>query len=128
MNWVYCVCFVGDRFVMVFNEKRGGWEMPGGRIELDEDVAKAAVREVREECGCEMSPIAQMDRKDGAVLCGDLTCPACAKEDAEMRWDLFSELPSPLAFGEEEYLEVLAWAKNAINENRTGSKGFRSCL
>jgi 8-oxo-dGTP pyrophosphatase MutT (NUDIX family) len=128
MSWVYCVCFVGDRFVMVYNEARKGWEMPGGRIEPGETAERAAVREVREECGCDMEPFAHMDRRDGKVFCGDLCCAADLEGKGEMRWDLYSDLPSPLAFGEDEYQEVLAWARRALQEHRASSHGFRSRL
>jgi 8-oxo-dGTP diphosphatase len=128
MNWVYCICYVGDRFVMVYNPTRNGWEMPGGRIEANEVAEHAAMREVREECGCDMSPVAFVVRRDGVVFCGELICPPSPKDKAEMQWDLFSELPSPLAFGEEEYSEVLGWSRAKIAEHRTINKGFLSCL
>jgi 8-oxo-dGTP diphosphatase len=128
MKWVYCVCYVDERFAMVFNPTRKGWEMPGGRIEPDEVAERAAIREVREECGCDMLPVAFVVRRDGAVFCGELACPADAVEKAEMTWDLFSELPTPLAFSEEEYSEVLRWSKEKISEHRSAIKGFRSCL
>jgi 8-oxo-dGTP diphosphatase len=126
MKWVYCICYVGDRFAMVFNPTRKGWEMPGGRVEPNESAEQAAVREVREECGCDVLPVASIPRRDGAVFCGELTCPADAQKKAEMTWDLFSELPSPLAFGEDEYSEVLEWSKSKILEHRSSSKGFHS--
>jgi len=126
MKWVYCICYVGDRFAMVYNPARKGWEMPGGRIEPEEAAELAAVREVREECGCDLQPVAFVARRDGAVFCGELTCPCDAEKKAEMAWDLFSELPSPLAFGEDEYAEVLKWSKEKMEEHRSASKGFRS--
>jgi len=47
------VCFEDDtrsRFVMVRHRDRG-WELPGGRIEEDEDALAAAQREFAEETG-----------------------------------------------------------------------------
>jgi 8-oxo-dGTP diphosphatase len=126
MKWVYCICYVGDRFVMVYNPTRKGWEMPGGHIELNEAAEHAAIREVREECGCDMTPVAFVVRRDGVVFCGELTCPADVKGDAEMQWDMFSELPSPLAFGEEEYADVISWSKEKMAEHRSGKKEFGS--
>lgn len=128
MKWVYCICYIGDRFLMVYNPNRKGWEMPGGRIEQDEPAERAAIREVREECGCEMSPVASVVRRDGMVYCGELVCAPDARNQAEMQWDLFSELPSPLAFGEQEYTEVLAWSRAMMAEHRARSTGFRSSL
>jgi len=108
MKWVYCIAFVGDRFLMVFNPKRQGWEMPGGRIEAGETPEQAAVREFEEEAGCSFRPYALKRRRDGSVLVGEVDCP---EAKGEMAWELFSELPSLLAFGEDEYTEVLAWAR-----------------
>ena len=51
MRWVYAIGFKGDRFLMVNNPKRGGWEMPGGKVEEGEDPKDASVREFREEAG-----------------------------------------------------------------------------
>ena len=126
MKWVYSICYVGDRFVMVYNPTRKGWEMPGGRIEPNEAAEHAAIREVREECGCDMIPAAFVVRRDGVVFCGELTCPPDTKGDAEMQWDMFSELPSPLAFGEEEYADVLSWSREKMAEHRSGKKEFGS--
>jgi len=108
MSWVYAVAFIGDRFLMVFNPKRTGWEMPGGRIEAGETPEQAAVREYKEEAGCEFRPLARRERRDGFVFVGLVSCPV---RKAEMAWDLFAELPGQLAFTEDEYTDVLAWAK-----------------
>lgn len=35
-------------------ETAGGWELPGGKCEPAEGLAEAAVRELREELGCEV--------------------------------------------------------------------------
>ena len=36
--------------------REGTWSIPGGLVELGETIAEAARREVREECGVEVSP------------------------------------------------------------------------
>lgn len=111
MRWVYCVAFVGERFVMVFNPERNGWEMPGGKVEEDESFEEAAIREVREECGCDIIPISSKAMRDGVVVCGELASLPDNSHPSEMSWDLFESLPEKLAFGREEYEEVLNWAK-----------------
>ena len=123
MRWVYCVCFVGDRFAMVLNPKRGGWEMPGGRIEPGESPEEAAVREVREECGCDFIPVSRMPRRDGAVFCGELTCLPDRSTSGEMAWELFERLPDELAFGNEEYDEVMNWAWAERSNRKKGGYG-----
>ncbi|MCU0861073.1 MAG: NUDIX domain-containing protein [Methanomassiliicoccales archaeon] len=126
MNWVYCIAFVGDRFAMVFNPKREGWEMPGGRIEAGESAEQAAVREVREECGCDFLPMSIRPRRDGMVFYGTLTCLAESKGEGEMRWELFESLPEDLAFGREEYDEVLTWAMAENRALKVRMGGFSS--
>lgn len=39
----------------------GRWSLPGGRLELGETLAAGAVREVREETGLEVEPIAMVE-------------------------------------------------------------------
>ena len=115
MKWVYSVIFLDKRFVMVYNLKRKGWEMPGGRVEEGENPADAAVREAREECGCAFFPLAHKKHRDGEVFVGELGCPY---GKSEMDWALFSELPSELAFPEEEYGPIVEWAREALEKVR----------
>lgn len=35
--------------------RREGWELPGGKVEPGEDPAATAIREIREELGCEVA-------------------------------------------------------------------------
>lgn len=124
MSWAYSIAFAGEKFVMVFNPTRDGWEMPGGRIEPGESAEQAAIREVREECGCDFAPFAKMKHRDGMVFAGELECPVAKPE---MDWGLFSELPQQLAFNDEEYQKVLSWAKK--ERGTRYSKGhFRSSI
>ncbi len=122
MKWVYSVIFLDKRFVMVYNPKRKGWEMPGGRIEEGESPAEAAVRESREECGCAFVPLAHKKHRDGAVFTGELGCPIGT---SEMDWALFTELPSELAFPEEEYGPIIEWAREAIESSRRRTRRAR---
>ena len=48
MSTVYGVGFSSDRFLMVFNPKREGWEMPGGHVEENESDEEAVRRELQE--------------------------------------------------------------------------------
>ena len=124
MSWVYSIAFLGDRFVMVYNPTRKGWEMPGGRIEKGETDEQAAIREFKEESGCNFRPSASIPHRDGMVFTGDLDCPV---KKAEMEWDLFVNLPEKLGFPEEEYGPLIEWAKQE-KKKRGEPTRFNSCI
>ena len=109
MRFVYAVAFVDDEFVMVRNEKRGGWEMPGGKVNPGETEDEAVAREFREEVGREFIALSKEEVPGGAVYTGRL-----GKKigEGEMEWRLFDSLPSDLAFPDYEYAEVLCWARD----------------
>ena len=48
---VVCVSKYKDKYVFSYNEKRKGWEIPGGHIEEGETWKEAAKREMYEETG-----------------------------------------------------------------------------
>ena len=116
MRFVYAVAFIDDEFVMVHNEKRGGWEMPGGKVKAGETDGEAISREFREEVGHEFVPLSKEDVPGGAVYTGRMGEKI---GEGEMDWRLFGSLPSDLAFPGYEYAEVLCWAKEKADKERT---------
>jgi 8-oxo-dGTP diphosphatase len=117
MRWVYAIGFKGDRFLMVNNPKRGGWEMPGGKVEEGEDPKDAAVREFREEAGVLFRPIDSMEYEGGQVFAGEVIDDL---GEGEMRWQLFQELPCKLAFPAVEYEAQLHWARGVVSQFGSG--------
>jgi len=109
MRFVYAVAFVNDEFVMVRNEERGGWEMPGGKVNPGETEDEAVAREFIEEVGREFIALSKEEVPGGAVYTGRL-----GKKigEGEMEWRLLDSLPSDLAFPDYEYAEVLCWARD----------------
>ena len=116
MRTAYAVAFSGGRFLMVYNERRGGWEMPGGHVEEGETSAQAAAREFEEESGyrIEILEVRDIGSCDvcAAVVAGKTGGPC------EMRSEFFTELPSPLSFGREEYEDTVPWARSVV-ESKT---------
>jgi 8-oxo-dGTP diphosphatase len=114
MRTAYAVAFDGDRFLMVWNPRRGGWEMPGGHVEEGETSEEAAAREFEEEAGYSIEIVATRDLGPCDV------CAAIIKsktgKPCEMRSELFSELPETLSFGREEYEDTVPWAREMLKK------------
>lgn len=110
---VYTVAFDGDRFLMVWNPKRGGWEMPGGHIKKNEAPAEGALREFEEEAGYSAKIVAVRDLGHchvcSAILGKDL------KKGHEMKTRLFDRLPDLLSFDRAEYEDTIPWAANTLS-------------
>ena len=69
---VVCVCRYKDKWIFSKNNKRGGWEVPGGHIEEGEDWLTAAKREMYEETGAtkiEVTPISVYKISTYGLLC-----------------------------------------------------------
>jgi len=101
------------RFLMVFNPKRQGWEMPGGSIEPGESPAEAARREFQEESGLELEVLAVKTTEDCYVAVGRVGGQA---REGEMEYAFFDRLPSPLAFTAAEYVPVLQWGWDVLGQ------------
>ncbi len=91
MRWVYAIGFVDERFLMVYNPKRDGWEMPGGKVEEGEEPQDAAVREFREEAGVLFQPLGCMEYEGGMIFAGKVIDDNAA---GEMEWRLLTSRPS----------------------------------
>lgn len=104
----YCVAMKDGRFLMVYNPKRKGWEMPGGKIESGETVEDAAKRECLEESGYDVEIVGRKN----IGYCDVCTCILKEKKgECEMESQLFEDLPEELSFSTGEYEDVIAWAR-----------------
>ncbi len=109
----YCVALKDNRFLMVRNPKRNGWEMPGGRIESGESIEDAAKRECIEESGYDVEIVA----KKNIGYCDVCACRLLEKvAEGEMDSQLFDKLPEELSFDTDEYTDVISWARSCIKE------------
>jgi len=104
---------------------RGKWALPGGFVEDDESLEKAALRELQEETGAEVDSITQLhtfgqpgrDPRGRAISVTyftqvnkkDMQLQA-ATDAAEARWFSMDTLPE-LAF---DHQEILAKARQAL--------------
>ena len=108
---VYGIGFRGDRFLMVYNPKRAGWEMPGGKLEEMETSLEGMRREYQEETGFELEVLDCRPMGPVVVFAGVLG-PGVG--EGEMRWELMEDLPDDLAFPECEYREQISWARESV--------------
>ena len=111
---IYTVGFSDEGFLMVYNPKRKGWEMPGGHVCEGEDREDAAVREFLEESGYKVRIAAVRDLGYCRVCAGIVDTGE--KEPCEMEVGFFREIPEELAFSREEYEDVVPWAESALIE------------
>jgi 8-oxo-dGTP diphosphatase len=108
---VYTVAFIGNEFLMVYNPKRKGWEMPGGHVEAGESDERAAVREYMEETGHEITLVAATARDDVRIFAATL---GPRTGDGEYGCRMFTELPDDLGFDRSEYDDVTEWARSVM--------------
>lgn len=69
---VVCVSKYKDKYVFSYNEKRKGWEIPGGHIEEGETWEEAAKREMYEETGAtkiKVTPVSVYKISTFGLLC-----------------------------------------------------------
>lgn len=105
----------------------GCWALPGGFVEMDEDLEPAARRELAEETGMEAGPLMQVgafgrpgrDPRGRVVSVAFTGTPAregagaqAASDAAEARWFPLDELPE-LAF---DHAEIIAAAQRRRQE------------
>jgi 8-oxo-dGTP diphosphatase len=97
---------------MVYNEKRNGWEMPGGTVEEGECAEEAVMREFFEEAGFDIEILGSKDIGHCCVC----ACLLLNKlnDTSEMKAELFADLPEKLAFDRTEYETVIPWARSVV--------------
>ncbi len=111
---VYTIAFEGNRFLMIWNPKRNGWEMPGGHIKKGESPPEGAVREFKEETGYMIKLVEVRDL--GHCFVCSATLGKNLKIEHEMESRLFDHLPDQLSFDRAEYEDTVPWAKNTVSK------------
>lgn len=94
------------RVLAIRRHDNGAWEAPGGVLELDETVEAGLVREIREETGIEVEPVAltgvYKNMKIGVVAlffrCRQVGgTETLSEETTEIRWIIPSEVEKLMA-------------------------------
>lgn len=115
MTTVYTVAVSEGMFLMVFNTKRNGWEMPGGKVEEGESLVDAARREFAEEAGYDIDVVSVRDLGYCYVCAANLGDRICV---CEMESMLFNSIPEELSFDRSEYEDVVPWAIRELKNKR----------
>ena len=99
---VVCVCKYKNKWLLSFNKKRNGWELPGGHIEEGETWQEAVKRELFEETGAidfKVEPICVYSISSYALLCYAEIKSLEHLPDFEIsKIELFDNLPENLTF------------------------------
>lgn len=102
--YVATLVIIDEHFLMVYNDKRGCWELPGGKVEEGESPEEAAMRECREEAGTEIYELERafdIDNTRFFVGKGEI------KREGEMKIGLFKRIPDNLCFPRNEIERLL---------------------
>ena len=117
-----------DEFVLLIQRKNDPfklkWALPGGFLEEDEDLAKGAARELKEETGIQVNTLKQLGAfgnpgRDprGRTISVVYTARLSSREEVkagddagDAQWFNLKDLP-PLAF---DHLEIVHAAKKAV--------------
>ncbi|MBI2147945.1 NUDIX hydrolase [Candidatus Woesearchaeota archaeon] len=59
-----CVILDGERLLLLQKKEHGLYQFPGGKVEGGESLEQAAVREVKEEIGCDVALIKDLGYHD----------------------------------------------------------------
>ncbi|MEK6960574.1 MAG: NUDIX hydrolase [Nanoarchaeota archaeon] len=62
-----CAIIDGDKLLLLWKIKRNHYEFPGGKVEPGESLEQAALRETKEELGCDVELIRYLCFKDFTV-------------------------------------------------------------
>ncbi len=112
---VVVVALKGDKFLMVKHPQRG-WEFPGGKVEKNEKLEQAAVRECMEEAGVKIKNTKKIVEERNMVVFGAEISEILPTHEMERKF--FIDLPESLSFGKEEGEKFLKIAKVNLSSSR----------
>tara|TARA_Y100000310_G_C20293795_1_gene628415 strand:+ start:121 stop:531 length:411 start_codon:yes stop_codon:yes gene_type:complete len=64
LNLAGCVILKGNSILLLHRTKRDWYELPGGKVDENESVKEAAIREIKEELCCEVELHKHLGTKD----------------------------------------------------------------
>ncbi|AZS16573.1 NUDIX hydrolase [Paenibacillus lutimineralis] len=114
LKFAVLIAKYNNQFIIINNEKRGGWEVPGGTREIGETILHTASRELYEETGAvrfELTPfgIYQLNGSFGMVFFAEVeemsTLPGFEIEEIKFEDDL----PEGMNFGDLYYSSYDRW-------------------
>ncbi|WP_054955572.1 NUDIX hydrolase [Paenibacillus dakarensis] len=103
-----------DQFIIIFNKKRNGWEIPGGNREEGESILYTASRELYEETGAvkfELTPFGIYEWKEslGMAFYAEVIKLSSLPNFEIEEIKLIDELPEQMNFGDMFYTLLSKW-------------------
>jgi len=131
MKFAVVIATFRDQYIIIYNKKREGWEIPGGSREPGESIVQTAIRELYEETGAVQFEIMPFGIYEWNGSCGMVFYAKVEQLNALPAFEIeaikFEDvLPEGMNFGEMFYIFNEKWMERKNKRHRQYSIDIRN--